>query len=112
MLGISVLIITYEWFRPRSNARFVASVDIYDSGDCGGNIIRSVPAGQTAVVLSEGYPKECMYYKIRLKDGLVGYIYAGQMFEILKNGKVVDRVPPKPGWPLLQKAHVSGPVSP
>jgi hypothetical protein len=46
-------------------------------------VIAVMNKGETAEVITERYTKDYMFYKIRLKDGRVGYVWVGDKFRVV-----------------------------
>jgi len=91
------LIAGCTWFRSKFSIRCTGPVGLHaDSESCLKTAKYVIPTGEVVSVESEGYSKDCMYYKIRRNSGESGYIFVGEPFEVSKNGKTVFTSTGKP----------------
>ena len=64
------------------------STKIYKSYPASGppnpnDVVGILGKGETGVVVTTRYSKDFMYYKIKLKDGLEGYVWFGDKFKVV-----------------------------
>lgn len=81
------------FFESKVKIKCKGTVKLHDSATCFGAVNATMQQGEVVTVHSQGYSKDCMYYKVNRSSGEVGYIYFGDPFEVIQNEKVILRSP-------------------